>query len=259
MPRFTPPSNAPPAYEEDPDAADLQRLLADLNLRAASPEHSPPRPPRVRLPPPSPARLYAYETPTSSGVTSAWSDAAARTQGIPGASPRRLTPQRRSTKKKGGYAVFFGLEIGSYKAWEEVKPLVIGVPSSLFKGYSTLAQAEAAFAYAASLGWTRLIPPSGTLVGQTQTQTAIPRLPHPNAFSSRRNPLHDSTDPAARWYVVYSGVTPGVYQSYLECAINTLGLSSAVHDSFDTQVAAEAAFQRAWDDGAVAFLTPAYR
>ncbi|KAJ6489315.1 hypothetical protein C8R47DRAFT_1215662 [Mycena vitilis] len=55
-------------------------------------------------------------------------------------------------------------------------------------------------------------------------------------------PLHGDRD--GRWYVVYRGITPGVYQSSLECSLNTRGLSCATYESYASKEDAIAAFNR---------------
>lgn len=37
-----------------------------------------------------------------------------------------------------------------------------------------------------------------------------------------------------RWYNVYQGRCPGIYRTYLECSLNVITVSNAVHDSFFT-------------------------
>lgn len=45
--------------------------------------------------------------------------------------------------KKNYYAVKIGKKPGIYLTWEEVKPLIDGVPGAMYKGFSTLSEAEA--------------------------------------------------------------------------------------------------------------------
>lgn len=45
--------------------------------------------------------------------------------------------------KKNYYAVKIGKKPGIYQSWEEVKPLIDGVPGAMYKGFSTLSEAEA--------------------------------------------------------------------------------------------------------------------
>ncbi|KAJ7142163.1 hypothetical protein C8R46DRAFT_1233198 [Mycena filopes] len=212
-------SPPPPSYTDDDEQ--LARLLAGLDLTSSAPA-TPPRP--------SPA-LYAYRTPVSAGTTSSWAEAAAETQGVSGASPRRLSPKKAKRRKpSGGYAVFCGRRVGSFKDWiHDVVELVIRVPNSLFQGYPTLAQAELAFLYAQDRGWTRVIDVNGSFA-----PTTIARPPLPVASNHSPNPLHAGSSTEGAWYVVYAGITPGVYASSLECSLNTLGMSGAAFESCST-------------------------
>ncbi|KAJ7618255.1 hypothetical protein DFH06DRAFT_1342525 [Mycena polygramma] len=239
-----PPLAPPPPYEDD-DAL-LGRMLADLAL--VDTDSRPTTPPR-RTP------AYRVQTPTTTGTAASWSEAAAATQGVPGASPRRLQPKSRKHKKNGAYVVFFGLVPGVYRLWyEEAYPLVNGVSGSVYCGYPNVPLATAAYEYARVRGWTRILPSFHLDV--RVVPTAIPRLPTPSSSSDLTNPLHTELD--GRWYVVYCGISPGVYQSSLECTLNTLGLSCATHDSFPTKELAFSHFREAAADGRVKVVSPKY-
>jgi hypothetical protein len=147
-------TNFPPPYDDED--AQLLALLSDLELseRAETPIPSTPSPnvsisrrigtapcPRLRpnfaTPPRTPDTLYSYQSPTATGTTPSWYhpyplihicarpnsfphrfEAAAQTQGVPGASPRRTTPKKsKAHRNYGGYAVFFGLTTGSFATW----------------------------------------------------------------------------------------------------------------------------------------------
>ncbi|KAJ7119375.1 hypothetical protein C8R46DRAFT_1238644 [Mycena filopes] len=204
MSHRTPPP--PPPYNSDD--ADLFELFDLLDQLSISPDPAPP--PALPPPPtpPAPAR-YLYRTPARSAVTSSWAEAADETQGVSGASPCRLNAKRKSHARKGGYAVFSGLRIGTFAQWnDELTSLIIGVPSSLYQGYATFAQAQAAFDYAHTRGWTRVIAIDGSL------STTIARPPSPDAFQPSTNPLHAPR--TSLWYVVYAGINPGVLWSRLK-------------------------------------------
>ncbi|KAJ7909713.1 hypothetical protein B0H13DRAFT_2330062 [Mycena leptocephala] len=91
----------------------------------------------------------------------------------------------------------------------ETEPLVKRVSKCIFRGYSTLAEAEAAYEYAAVRSWPPQVAPSTNLT----------------------NPLNGNEDFDGRWFVVYAGITPGVYRSHLECQLNTIGVRGALHES----------------------------
>ncbi|KAJ7473864.1 hypothetical protein B0H11DRAFT_1918679 [Mycena galericulata] len=270
-------STPPPDYGD----IDLPSLLRDLNIdnvsdtrprtlaRDRSTLAAPTSQQRTPSPPPAPAlrssdapeessRLYHWSSPTGSGYTTDWEFAAAQTQGIAGGTSSRLTPQRKSGGKKGGYAVFVGKQIGAFKHWREVQPLVNGVPSAIYQGYPTLQAATAAFEYARERTWTRqAFRPSAR---PPASPPAIPHLPAPMGLSDAVNPLHGAvgvTDEGV-WYIVYCGIAPGVYQSSLECLLNTLGIPGARYDSCDSKEAAVARYQNALSGGRVQVVNPSY-
>ncbi|KAJ7024557.1 hypothetical protein C8F04DRAFT_1192235 [Mycena alexandri] len=191
-------------------------------------------------------------------------EAAEATQGVAQGHATRVatpaTPTRaRNHGKRKGYAVFYGTVPGAYETWAEVVPLVIGVSNSLYQGYPSLAAARAAFEYAAQRSWTRVCGASAS--PSTGTTVSIPALPQPVGMLEDPNPLHGADGAAVRgrrWYVVYSGITPGVYQSSLECSLNTVGLSCPVFDSWDNKALAIAKFQQAVGQRRVHVRRPPY-
>ncbi|KAJ7479678.1 hypothetical protein FB451DRAFT_1395245 [Mycena latifolia] len=202
--------------------------------------------------------LYRYQSPTQSGYTSHWDEAAQATQDIPGGSPQHLTPRKnsRAQHKRAAYVVFFGCIPGIYfhcPLRDDVKPNVLGVHGSLYQGYMSQESAQAAYEYACHRSWTRvcgLSPRSPSL-----QQAPMPALPSPVSTFNAPNPLHFNGDDG-RWYVVYCGITPGVYQSSLEYSLNTVRLSCMVYDSWSTRKTAIAHYQAALDAGYVKVLCP---
>ncbi|KAJ7673158.1 hypothetical protein DFH06DRAFT_1123889 [Mycena polygramma] len=234
----------PPLYNNEEDA-DLQCMLGALTITPpASPTCDSPRP----------TALYVF----TARITPSWSEAAALTQGVAG-SPRRLTPKPRSNKKPaGGHVVFFGRKPGAYRTWYgEAEPLVKGVSGSIHQVYHNFNLAGAAYDYAREQGWTRVLP-----VPCYDVSTAGPPILHfpiPDAVLDTPNPLHaGSSARDGHWYVVYSGILPGVYQSSLECSLNTVGISCVTFESFDSKVDALTAFQDAVADSRVRVITPKY-
>ncbi|KAJ7020766.1 hypothetical protein C8F04DRAFT_1274602 [Mycena alexandri] len=246
-------------YDSSSDASSLGRIVSPVTPRRTASFHPSlllqPAPFRLQLQPFLSLRLPSTDTrPPQLAVLLLLGQTPLLGRKVFRAVPRAVSNPRKSPPRSaGGYAVFFGRQIGAFPLWDDVQPLVIGVRCSLFQGYPTLAQAQAAFDYAAHRAWVRVISPSLTLT----THSAIPSLPTPLLDSP--SPLHpDNTNSDGRWYVVYSGVTPGVYSSYLECALNTLGLSGAVHDSFGEKSLAVAAFEDARERGLLRVVTPSY-
>ncbi|KAJ7701960.1 hypothetical protein B0H17DRAFT_1242322 [Mycena rosella] len=194
-------------------------------------------------------------------------EATRATQGVAGGIPQLLTPSRKSQRsKKGAYAVFHGRVLGVYINWAEAKINVNGVPGSLFQGYRCRESAQAAYDYAHARSWTRvcgsLSPSAGPphMIPALIPAAPIPALPTPVGFLDAPNPLHDAGDVGdSCWYVVYCGITLGVYQSTLECALNTVALSGAVHDSCTTKEMAVLRYQNALQNGRVEVLSHAYQ
>ncbi|KAJ7126219.1 hypothetical protein C8R44DRAFT_874591 [Mycena epipterygia] len=251
-----------PAHDDssDYDNAEFVALLASLDLREPSP--TPPTlllctpPPRTPSPQPpaysagghtfpsarprmytttSSPTVYHYTSPTRSGHTSSWSVAGAATQGVAHASVHTIQrgPNSRKHTKKAAYVVFCGLRCGVFLTWAQTRP-----------------HAHAAFAYAQARTWTRCtrdvdVPPT-------------PQLPQPLLSSDSSNPLNGGESLDDRWYVVYRGITPGVYRSYLESQLNTLGVPGALHESVAGHGAALIKYNSARQRGDVATVAPAY-
>nr|GAT43315.1 predicted protein [Mycena chlorophos] len=111
---------------------------------------------------------------------------------------------------------------------------------AVYKAYVNIAEAETAFEYARQRGYTTTSPQRGLLLPVDQ----IPK----SALQQ------DGTIDAARltpcatdeeWYVVYKGVNPGLYPTYLECALNTCGVRLAVHQAYNTLADALVSFRAA--------------
>ncbi|KAJ7688915.1 hypothetical protein B0H16DRAFT_1752990 [Mycena metata] len=243
MPSLPPPPYTPHDTQTasgDDEEDELWRMLDALEI---SPARRPSTPPRS-----APVRTVVLQRLLARPPA----EAVAETQGVSGASPRRIVPKSKPRTKKGGYAVFCGRGIGAFKHWnEEVVDLVVRVPNSLFQGYRTLAQAQAAFDYAHARGWTRVIHEDGTV----STTISWPPTPDTHHQGPAPNPLHvEGSGPF--WYVVYSGIHPGIYASSLECSLNTLGLSSAAFEACATRAQAVSLFDAAVAEGRVRHIYP---
>jgi hypothetical protein len=100
----------------------------------------------------------------------------------------------------------------------EAESHVKGVSGCIHQGYPSLAAAQAAFDYASRRSWTRVMP-----ARTSGASPAIPTLPSPVGLLDGPNPLHGTYTSTGAWYVVFSGITPGVYASlYVTCAILSL-------------------------------------
>ncbi|KAJ7856281.1 hypothetical protein B0H13DRAFT_2357454 [Mycena leptocephala] len=238
----------------DEDTEELLQLLDRLNVQDPEPASTLPAPPQLAVFPPktpkrphTPPQVYSYHTPVKSGFTATWAEAAAETQGVRGGTSRRLEKKPRTPQfKKDGYAVFYGLKTGTYKTWTQVAPLVLGVSGSIYQGYRRLSDAQAAYAYARTRGWTGVCSPRRSISSATISNPPILQLPTPTGLVEDPNPLHVHQSVSSEvWYVVYCGITPGVYQSSLELYLNTLGISCAVYESCSSKDLAVAQYQEA--------------
>ncbi|KAJ6476567.1 hypothetical protein DFH09DRAFT_1342449 [Mycena vulgaris] len=192
----------------------LDEIIANLTLEEQEPKsdslHPSPSTPRTTAP-----TIYRYSTPHTRTYTPDSSEAGHATQGTAGHVRVVQRAHRPRRVKAKAYVVFRGTKIGVFESWD-----------SVCEGYPTRQDAERAFKLADDNGWTycsgsaRPPPPS-------IAHAPLPILPHaplpPSALVARRH-----GDP---WYVVYAGVNPGVFASYVECALNVLGIHNAVHES----------------------------
>ncbi|KAJ7884913.1 hypothetical protein B0H13DRAFT_2343485 [Mycena leptocephala] len=228
-----------PSALDDPDKYDdpeFNALIANLNLHDVQPPISsgtpPPRTPSPRPPAysvtahtfpsirprtytrspaattPATPPVYHFVSPTQQGYTPEWSLAGSATQGVRGGHVHtvRSPRQKPHTGTKVAYVVFCGRCPGVYRRWSETERYVSRVSCCIFRGYTTVEAAEAAFAYALARSWTR--------VSDSSIVTAIPALPQPHPENSNDNPLHDTEALDNRWYNVYRGICPGVYRSH---------------------------------------------
>ncbi|KAJ7430147.1 hypothetical protein B0H11DRAFT_2247749 [Mycena galericulata] len=232
-------------------------LVATLSLsnspsptpRTPSPQHQ--EPPVIPSTPSSRRPLYYYESPTMSGYTTSWATAGAATQGMANAHVRAVEKRTKKRTKKAAYTVFYGNPSGVFLTWDEAAAAVRGVKGSIFRGYATVPDAHAAYAYARARGWTR------SLNGPVEPSMAA--LPSPSQPLDSVNPLHGTDALNETWYIVYRGIRPGVYHSFLEVMLNTSGLSNTLYDSVTGRAEAFALFAQAQEDGNVlATLAPPY-
>ncbi|KAJ6547925.1 hypothetical protein DFH09DRAFT_1320602 [Mycena vulgaris] len=265
------------------DDAELLTLLANLNLDLENIDRPPPTPspPTHHLPDtkrlphhahhrpdhphilqpltPSPLLAPAHLQPRRSTrlytniprLADAVSLPIGATQGVPGATVHAVQSGHKKSKrgKKAAYVVFCGRRCGIFRTWSETKALVSGVPNCIFRGYSSLAAARAAYTYTESRMWTRVTD---------VVALPIPVLPQPSLSFKLENPLNGDHTDEDRWYVVYRGIRPGVYRSHLESQLNTLGIRGCVHESLLGRAAAFSKYAAAERRGDIAVLTPTY-
>ncbi|KAJ7711504.1 hypothetical protein B0H16DRAFT_1480288 [Mycena metata] len=195
--------------------------------------------------------VYYFESPSRRGFTSSWAEAGTETQGVPGGHVHTVSKGAKKKRvKKAAYTVFFGRVPGVFQTWEDVKLSVNGVSNAIFRGYGTINAAHTAYAYAQARSWTRVC-------GSAPLPALTPLTPPPVATEVEPpNPLH-GTDPLDdTWYVVYRGVTPGVYHSVLEALLNTVGLSNPLYEGVKGREEAFRRYRDAQEQSSTAVLPP---
>ncbi|KAJ7244506.1 hypothetical protein C8J57DRAFT_1524983 [Mycena rebaudengoi] len=244
-------SLCPPLYESPSpsrsDDSELADLIASLEICQPSPVPSPTTSSR------SPTATYVYQSPSRQGVTTDWSLAGSASQGVPHGYVRTVQKKVKKTRRNAGaYVVFHGSRPAVCSTWAEAKALTSGVSNSIHRSYRTLTEANAAFKYAQDRSWTRSC-------GSQSPAAAICVLPIPMLESDSTNPLHGDDILDNQWFVVYCGITPGVYQSLLEALLNTSGISASVYEGIQGRSDAICKFQAAVERGDVSAVSPLYR
>ncbi|KAJ7115517.1 hypothetical protein C8R43DRAFT_1138142 [Mycena crocata] len=255
-PRATPRSPISPTVDHHVNDVLPQRSPAPVTPRARAP--APVTPPRARAPAPvtsrsrarppaspsTPSAVYYYQSGTQEGYTTSWATAGLATQGVPNSSVECVqNSPRKKHYKKAAYVVFLGYLAAVYLRWADAQRAVSGVKGAIFRGYRTVAEAEAAFAYAQARGWVRNCNSRGVFPARMSDP---PANPTPSLdITDEVNPLHGSEDLDDNWYVVYRGITPGVYHSVLEALLNTVGVSNSLQQMVVGRAAAYAAFRQA--------------
>ncbi|KAJ7605233.1 hypothetical protein DFH06DRAFT_1150624 [Mycena polygramma] len=245
------PETPPPRYSRRPPPNTPATRPAPSSSRAAI---ATPEPPTVTPPSTPPARC---------GETMHWSQAANATQGVPN-SVVFGSPRAKRRGKRAVYVVFRGRTVGVMDTWyesayalhrttrthppfrrAEAEAATRGVRFSLHQGYSTETPAREAFQLAQANGWT----------STSQTWSVVPLssslAPQPWGTASTPSTALCPREPSDPWYVVYSGVNPGIFGTSVECALNVLGIRSSYHEKFATYDEAVADFARATAEGEV--------
>ncbi|KAJ7838434.1 hypothetical protein B0H13DRAFT_2367459 [Mycena leptocephala] len=137
--------------------------------------------------------------------------------------------------RSGNYAplhIFFDLQLMIPRHGPQGAHIqVTRVSGAVSQGYQSMAEARAAYDYAYIRNWTgvRGLPaPRQVRAIEALPLPILPDDPTPN-------PLHGAAGAGAhRWHIVYAGITPGIYLSFLEAALNTQGISGSRYDSATT-------------------------
>ncbi|KAJ7880929.1 hypothetical protein B0H13DRAFT_1891595 [Mycena leptocephala] len=222
---------------------------SDLNLPTASLPQTPPQTPSHRPPPyttrstfrpqpetrdsPGTSTLYYYESPTRHGYTPEWWSAAGNaTQGISGGHVHVVQQRgpRKNKKKKTGswraYVVFCGRQCGVFLTCTSPTIFIV-VTSQWLRPTPLLSTPERS--------WTRVA--DAAFVGPP-----IPALPVPLGINDdHQNPLNGSEtlDDFCKSQNSQQPLNLLLVLS-LECQLNTLGVSGAVHESVKGKIAAYA-------------------
>ncbi|KAJ6499620.1 hypothetical protein C8R47DRAFT_1211929 [Mycena vitilis] len=188
------------------------------------------------------------------------SEASFFSQSVPNGRAQAIRSPARPRTKRVAHVVFFGRRPGVYREWfgpTGAEKEVTKAKGAVHQGYSSVGEADAAYEYADEHGWTgvRTSRPSSP----SSPPVPLPDLPIPQRFDAEtHNPLHGATPSNPLWHVVYAGITPGIYASYLECALNTVGLSGASYESAATREEALISWAIAESAGRIRVLTPKY-
>ncbi|KAJ7712965.1 hypothetical protein DFH07DRAFT_785981 [Mycena maculata] len=221
-------------------------LLDSLSISDTPPPRTPSPPGYLQTPPRVAGHRPLYRIESPAGITHArtWGEAGMLTQGVAGTHVRAVEQRPRKKRFKiAAYVVFFGRAPGVVLTWSD---RVSGVRNAIQKGYRTVEQAEAAYAYAVARSWTRVC---GSPLPSSSQQSGIPILPSPADLPTVST--HFTT-----WYIVYRGITPGVYHSILECLLNTTGICNSFYDSVEGREAAVRTFDKARRAGHTAAVPP---
>ncbi|KAJ7049783.1 hypothetical protein C8F01DRAFT_1092983 [Mycena amicta] len=212
--------------------------LTTTTLSSSTPPSTPPRAAHW----PTKA-VYEYASPQTSGRTSHWPKAAS-VQHTPGGSAIALRKNKKKRQKYVAYAVIRGHQTGVWTNWAQVEPLIADFRFALQFGCKSVAEAQALVNFAQAKHWTS----SSTEFSRRPMSLELVPTPCSSASDLEGRPPRQEHDP---WYICYVGIHPGVYSSYLECALNTLGVRGNVHDHRNTFEAAAEEFMWAQLDGHV--------
>ncbi|KAJ7225331.1 hypothetical protein GGX14DRAFT_556139 [Mycena pura] len=135
--------------------------------------------------------------------------------------------------------------------WTKVQRATKGFRHSVQQGYPTVSQATRAYEYAQEQGWTLTVPRYHGLMLDIASVPRPLETNDPAVIGDRLDPRI----PEDPWYIVYKGVNPGIFPTFLECALNTSGVKGASYDKWPTFVDALRTFNGAKRRGEVAELT----
>ncbi|KIY61034.1 hypothetical protein CYLTODRAFT_480829 [Cylindrobasidium torrendii FP15055 ss-10] len=171
-------------------------------------------------------RWYTITGEHGTQHTDSWSTAG-RAAVCNSALVRSLTAQRLiSSGRAAAYVVFIGRETGAVHTWPECQQLVSGVRYNIYQGYQSYAHASQAYAHALENGF-------------VHKSSELPRDWRLNVRNP--GPLFIGVT-SRKVYVVFRGIRPGVYTTYLEAMVSVLGVNGNVFRSYDNEAVARADF-----------------
>ncbi|KAJ7680854.1 hypothetical protein DFH06DRAFT_1120444 [Mycena polygramma] len=148
---------------------------------------------------------------------------------------QRVIPQSPKSPK-AAYIVFRGRRVGVFYSWGQVAAATAGLSFAIQQGYATPELAIASFEVAQQHGW--------TYESATASPETLPRdAPLPIRLGDDPEGGLFRRDPGDPFYVVYAGINPGVFGTYLECALNVLAVPASSHKRFPTYAEALRRFQ----------------
>ncbi|KAF8495255.1 hypothetical protein F5888DRAFT_1635739 [Russula emetica] len=192
--------------------------------------------------------VYCVSSGKRTGIMDTWADAGDACQGIDSSQVIKIhvSPVNWRRQHYVAYVVFEGLAPRIYGSWEEVEPLVKGIPGNVHQDFIERRKAECAYVLAFAMGTLRILPARH----DTRQQAPAPASPMPEALVTTFASVSDDFL-GAEWHVVFKGKRPGVYPAWNFVVTQTKGISCAIFQRFPSRADAEAAYRQAAEDGYV--------
>ncbi|KAF8906444.1 hypothetical protein CPB85DRAFT_1436948 [Mucidula mucida] len=113
-----------------------------------------------------------------------------------------------------------------------------------------MSQARAAYNYALQQnGIVKKTVPRGTSVAASYTSRVVIQDPKLELYKD------DTPLKSDKWYNVFTGTQPGVYQSYVRAALQSIGIPGEVHKSYDNLDQAKQEYLRACEQKRIEKVT----
>ncbi|KAJ7062240.1 hypothetical protein C8F01DRAFT_1284703 [Mycena amicta] len=220
-------------------SATSSSALSPPTSSSAAPSATPTRPPPQ----------YVYSTPEKGTTfTSEWSEAGAQTQGVPQSHVKKLFNSPRDKTRRACFVVFRGHQAGVMDDWAAVETAIRKFSGAVYCGYQSRADATRAFNHALEAGWTSTTPHSPGELPMAPDKTPRPITTYDLSLFGDRVRARGSQE---TWYVVYVGIRPGVYATWLETALNTIAVHGSVFHKAESFEAAAQKFAQATVEGNV--------